>query len=159
MNVNNLPKDISVFPLSDVVFFPKTVFFTIRTLWPACPGFSNEFFCIARIYFFYQGLFQPSIRASVCGKRTSMYRRLCHSRTWSGCVDDHKGQISMAEHVPLHSGCVVMLYWGPPWVLGRLYFWVNIPHNTKLHKSSNNIFLINACLWLIVEKWLASRGS
>ena len=25
MNINNLPKIISVFPLSDVVFFPKTV--------------------------------------------------------------------------------------------------------------------------------------
>ena len=25
MNINNLPKEISVFPLSDVVFFPKTV--------------------------------------------------------------------------------------------------------------------------------------
>ena len=25
MNINNLPKKISVFPLSDVVFFPKTV--------------------------------------------------------------------------------------------------------------------------------------
>ena len=25
MNINNLPKNISVFPLSDVVFFPKTI--------------------------------------------------------------------------------------------------------------------------------------
>ena len=25
MNINKLPKNISVFPLSDVVFFPKTV--------------------------------------------------------------------------------------------------------------------------------------
>ena len=25
MNINNLPKNISVFPLSEVVFFPKTI--------------------------------------------------------------------------------------------------------------------------------------
>ena len=25
MNINNLPKNISIFPLSDVVFFPKTI--------------------------------------------------------------------------------------------------------------------------------------